>query len=82
MITKTFWLLAALRWGAQLPLTQKQRYELEGLCCKIGACVPRVRLKQEAEAKRAAEKRESEVEAALKSRREEWVFRRKPRVSN
>ena len=74
-------LLAALKWGAALPLTKEQREQLAGLCCKIGGCVPAWRLKEAGEAKRVAEKRVSELEAALKSQRQEWVFRRK-RASN
>jgi hypothetical protein len=74
-------LRASLEWGATLDLTEDQRKSLAGLCCQIGGCVPRWRLNESQEAKRKAEARVKELEAALRGRREEWVFRRK-RTSN
>ena len=81
-------LRASLVWGAELPLTREQRAEIKDLCVQIaglsGADIPSWRLKEEANAKRAAleraaraEQRVAELETALKSKREEWVFRRK-----
>jgi hypothetical protein len=80
-------LKATLEWGAELPLTVEQRKSLKDLCCAIagisGAGVPSWRLKEEAERRRAAEERVTEVEAVLKNMRDEWVFRRKRlKVSN
>ena len=69
-------LLATLRWGATLDLTAEQRKGLEGLCCRIGGCVPSWRLKETAEAKRTAQGRVAELEAVLRNKRQEWVFRR------
>lgn len=75
-------LLATLRWGVTLELSDDQRKALEPLCCKIGGCVPSGRLKQEAEAKRAAQGRLKELESVLRNKRDEWVFRRKSRHAN
>jgi hypothetical protein len=77
-------LKASLTWGATLELSDEQRAELRGLCAKIvGDFVPSWRLKQEADKRRAAEepfkalvKRVEALEAALKEKRAEFVFRR------
>jgi hypothetical protein len=75
-------LLEALKWGVQLELTADQRTCLREYCSKIagtltegefqGPGVPSWRLKQEAEAKRKAQARVAELEAALKANRDEW----------
>lgn len=81
-------LKATLKWGAELQLTDAQRKALSGLCARIcgrgfeETSIPSWRLKEEADKRRAAEKRVAELEAALKSRRDEFVFRRgKPQNS-
>ena len=67
-------LLAALEWGATLDLTPDQREQLGALCCKIGGCVPRALLIAE---RKKRQTRVEEMETALRSKRDEWVFRRK-----
>ena len=85
-------LRASLEWGANLELTPLQRSGLRKLClviagvdqssqlraevAKVDAAVPSWRLAQEAEKRRKAEARVAELELALKSSRQEWVFRR------
>src|SRR6476469_9251724 len=63
-------LLASLRWGAELPLTREQRAEVKDLCCRIAglsvANIPSYRLKEEAEAKRAALERAAAAEQRVK----------------
>ena len=63
-------LLASLRWGAELPLTREQRAEVKDLCCRIaGLSVANIsswRLKEEAEAKRAALERAAKAEQRVK----------------
>ena len=74
-------LAAALRWGAALPLSRcrtsmgrrplsrEQRSSVKNLCATIGGIyvdgVPSWRLKETAEAKRAALQRVAELEAEL-----------------
>lgn len=80
-------LLVTLEWAVGLPLTPEQRSQIKDLCCRLARVKPGVpsdRLREEAEKKReaiaraeSAEKRANELEAALRNRREEWVFRRK-----
>jgi hypothetical protein len=74
-------LLAALKWGASLPLDDEQRAELGPICAKITGemAIPPWRLREEADKRRAAEKRVAELEEALKAGRQEWVFRRRKR---
>ena len=64
-------LLASLRWGAELPLTREQRAEIKDLCCRIAgisvANIPAWRLKEEAEAKRAALQRAARLSSGLQS---------------
>ena len=70
-------LLATLRWGAELPLTREQRVQVKDLCCKIAgisgaggsAVIPSYRLKEEINARRAAEQRVRELEAELANRK-------------
>jgi hypothetical protein len=78
-------LKASLEWGAKLELTDEQRKSLVALCGKIVGehWVPGWRLVEEANRRRAAEepikaleKRVEALETALKSSRQEWVFRR------
>ena len=64
-------LKASLEWGAKLELTAEQRASLKTLCCKIAGIspadgIPSWRLKEEAEAKRAALRRVAELEASLR----------------
>lgn len=83
-------LVSRLEWGSKLDLTAEQRTKVKPLCCKIAGitaqegAIPSWRLREEAEAKRAAiaraetaEQRVKELEAVLKNQRQEWVFRRK-----
>jgi hypothetical protein len=79
--------VSSLKWAASLDLSPDQRASLKSMCCELAGIsegIPSYRLKQEAEAKRQAlaraekaEERVRELEAALKSRRDEWMFRRK-----
>ena len=77
-------LMAALKWGVELDLTDNQRAAIKPLCIQLcEPAIPSWRLKDEAVKKREAlaranelETRVAELEGVLRNKRQEFAFRR------